>query len=704
MTIEQTGTNRDSGTADPPAAGPARAEARIEAAVADGATALSLRGLALESVPESLAAAADALDELDLSHNRITALPVWIGRFAGLRVLDVSHNRLAELPSSLGALRSLARLDAADNHLIELPPGLGALPSLVDIDLSGNRHLIVPPPGKLAEGGAAVLAFLRELSSVEPPSPDAGEAEPVAVGNPSAPAELPDDRTLVETILGPHTIVGADLDAGTEEDVRHGRDESLYRKRPGAPIARICAAASIAALAGVAVLFVQSGMGAAAKTAAEPAYDQSGSTPSTAGSSAVVQPGPSAARTARPSAARTVRPSAGRSTASGSGGLTSPGLGSGLGSGSNQPGGAESADQIASGGSAVQAAAASAPGARISVVATGSSAAAFALSTSRTVLFAVQSNGASAWSGFSPVPNGPSAALGAPSAAIDADGHFEVFVRLENGQIADGWQQQGAPGGWAWDSALTGGTSPGTIAGDPAASRMPDGVVEVFVRLSDGEVATTAQQEPNGATGWDGWSDLGGDLAGNPVPFTDSAGDVDLFGRSAAGTLVVDRWTGARWSGWSAVGAGPADLTGDPTSVSDQNGDTEVFATTSAGTIDRALGDSAGWSWTKPLVPDLLGSALTGTPGAVRWPDGHVELFARLADAGLAHAWQNSANGATGWSGWGALPDSPVGDPTAFLGPDDTIQTMELTSSGHIAYEYWSGSEWSDPVDLPGGY
>jgi len=139
--------------------------ARLTAARQAGATSLSLAGLGLAAVPEGLASLSGTLLELDLSDNLIEHLPDWLGRFGRLRTLDLSRNRLATVPASISGLSRLTRLGLADNRLIELPVELGALRQLTHLDVTGNRHLMTPPPEIVAQGGQAVLTFLREFGT-----------------------------------------------------------------------------------------------------------------------------------------------------------------------------------------------------------------------------------------------------------------------------------------------------------------------------------------------------------------------------------------------------------------------------------------------------------------------------------------------------------------------------------------------------------
>ncbi|GHJ47604.1 hypothetical protein Cs7R123_49460 [Catellatospora sp. TT07R-123] len=100
------------------------------------------------------------LTRLDLRHNRLRGLPEEIGDLARLQRLDVQHNRLRDLPERLGELSQLAKLDVGHNFLDALPAGLGRLTGLTALDLR-NNPLTSPPPEIVAQGGEAVLAFLR---------------------------------------------------------------------------------------------------------------------------------------------------------------------------------------------------------------------------------------------------------------------------------------------------------------------------------------------------------------------------------------------------------------------------------------------------------------------------------------------------------------------------------------------------------------
>ncbi|XP_029457978.1 malignant fibrous histiocytoma-amplified sequence 1 isoform X2 [Rhinatrema bivittatum] len=110
--------------------------------------ALILRRNRLLSLPAASALPC-RLAELDLSHNRLQALPEALAPLRGLRRLRrlcLGHNRLQALPGQLGALRLLEELELSFNRLRCLPDCLGLLRQLRALDLDHNKLLAFPRP------------------------------------------------------------------------------------------------------------------------------------------------------------------------------------------------------------------------------------------------------------------------------------------------------------------------------------------------------------------------------------------------------------------------------------------------------------------------------------------------------------------------------------------------------------------------------
>eukprot|EP00284_Hemiselmis_tepida_P008217 CAMPEP_0174927172 /NCGR_PEP_ID=MMETSP1355-20121228/17991_1 /TAXON_ID=464990 /ORGANISM="Hemiselmis tepida, Strain CCMP443" /LENGTH=294 /DNA_ID=CAMNT_0016173261 /DNA_START=72 /DNA_END=956 /DNA_ORIENTATION=- len=92
----------------------------------------------LERVPDSLARL-QALQQLDLSGNRLGSLPEIFMGMGKLKELSLARNLLTVVPGSVAALESLKMLDLSGNKLVTLPDGIGGLKNLEDLDVSTNK-------------------------------------------------------------------------------------------------------------------------------------------------------------------------------------------------------------------------------------------------------------------------------------------------------------------------------------------------------------------------------------------------------------------------------------------------------------------------------------------------------------------------------------------------------------------------------------
>ncbi len=131
-----------------------------------GVTHLDLRHCGLDEFPREIFALAESLTMLDLSGNRLTALPDDLPRLHALRTLFCSGNRFETLPPSLGACPALdlvgfkanaiAHVPAAalsprlrwlilsDNRIEAMPDTLGDCRRLRKLALAGNRLTALP--------------------------------------------------------------------------------------------------------------------------------------------------------------------------------------------------------------------------------------------------------------------------------------------------------------------------------------------------------------------------------------------------------------------------------------------------------------------------------------------------------------------------------------------------------------------------------
>ncbi|MBL8389035.1 MAG: protein kinase [Hydrogenophaga sp.] len=143
-----------------------------------GATRLDL-SCGLNALPEAVLDLADSLEILNLSGNRLSALPPWLPRLHRLKVVFASDNPFTALPEVLGECASLEMvgfkacrirdvpaaalpprlrwLILTDNAVEVLPDAAGQRPRMQKLMLAGNRLRGLPEG--LAE--AAALELLR---------------------------------------------------------------------------------------------------------------------------------------------------------------------------------------------------------------------------------------------------------------------------------------------------------------------------------------------------------------------------------------------------------------------------------------------------------------------------------------------------------------------------------------------------------------
>ena len=115
----------------------------IERAARDRVTELDLSGQKIAALPPEIGQLAN-LEYLDLQNNQIAALPPEIGQLAKLQVLLLDSNQIVELPPEIGQLAALQELLIDNNQIMTLPSEIGQLANLQGLQLNNNHVAVLP--------------------------------------------------------------------------------------------------------------------------------------------------------------------------------------------------------------------------------------------------------------------------------------------------------------------------------------------------------------------------------------------------------------------------------------------------------------------------------------------------------------------------------------------------------------------------------
>ena len=228
----------------------------------------------------------------------------------------------------------------------------------------------------------------------------------------------------------------------------------------------------------------------------------------------------------------------------------------------------------------------------------------------------------------------------APTASSTSTGLIDVFVRGSDGAV---WEITTSAAGsplTPWGSI--GGQIPVNTA--PSACSWGTGRLDVFVNGTDG----TLWHKWWDASKWWNWESLGGKLTSGPGATATVDKEIGVFVRGTDGGLYYKHWDGTVWSGWASLGGqiyagtSPAATNWGPTRI-----DWFVMGT------DQQLWHS--WqSSGKTSGYESLGGTLTSSPGATSRSTGTIDVFVRGGSTDFAILWQKSYGGqyTGGWSDW----------------------------------------------------
>ena len=156
---------------------------------------------------------------------------------------------------------------------------------------------------------------------------------------------------------------------------------------------------------------------------------------------------------------------------------------------------------------------------------------------------------------------------------------LDLFVQGTDGQLYEKYTTNGGSSWTSWQSL--GAPLGGKLTSSPAATSPASGVINVFVRGSDG--ALWQRTTTNGGASWSAWASIGGQLASGTGPAVCSQGSrlTSLY-RAPTTSSTIRSGTARPGRGWKSLGGG---LTTSPGVTSQANGKIDVFVRGTDGAI-----------------------------------------------------------------------------------------------------------------------
>jgi len=245
-------------------------------------------------------------------------------------------------------------------------------------------------------------------------------------------------------------------------------------------------------------------------------------------------------------------------------------------------------------------------------------------------------------------------ATSSPAAAAPSNGVMDVFVRGTDGAI---WSMTTTNNGTSWNAwtSLGGQIPAGT---GPAACSWGAGRLDVFVQGTDGALW---HKSYNGAT-WSKWESLGGKLTSSPAASPPATNQIGVFVRGTDGACRYKEWTGTAWSSWKSLGGQLAPNTGPAVmgvvfnTTTDARG-YEVFVQGTDHQLWWQDFGEAGSAWSHlPACPEVLSAS---SPAVALSHDGHTEVFVSTTSGNLMNCYRTASWTGTAWVyGWEWLSET----------------------------------------------
>ena len=120
-------------------------------------------------MPKQIENYATTLSELDVSRNKLTYIPPFVGNLSKLTYLDISNNQISSLPDEILSLGHLMQITASVNRFSSIPKVIFSLPKLETLLISGNQISEIDVDGLLKLKKLQILDLSNNSISRIPP-------------------------------------------------------------------------------------------------------------------------------------------------------------------------------------------------------------------------------------------------------------------------------------------------------------------------------------------------------------------------------------------------------------------------------------------------------------------------------------------------------------------------------------------------------
>lgn len=288
-----------------------------------------------------------------------------------------------------------------------------------------------------------------------------------------------------------------------------------------------------------------------------------------------------------------------------------------------------------------------------------------------------------------------------PTVVSWGPGHLDLFVRGADRRIKHkAWNAD--PGEW-WPNQ-TGWQDLGDVGLErPAAVSWGPRHVDLFSRTIPKWTVQHKSWDSTAGNWWPGptdWQELGGQGIGRPVPVSWGPGRLDLFARFTDGKVRNKVWENGNWwpgqTSWQDLGGTGV---GAPAVVAWGPGHLDVFIRGANGNVlHKAWNADPGEWWPSQTDWQDLGGSIIGSPSAISWGVGRVDLFVRGSDGRIYNkVWEQERG--TWWPDqktWQDLGGAGVGPPTVVTWGPGHIDVFMRGGNGNVLHKAWNADpgEW----------